>query len=133
MKLTTRSEYSLLAMIFIARNQKDGYVRSKDISEFYGLSKKYMDSFLSILKQQGLLKAKTGKYGGFRLARSADRIFLAEIVRTMDGPLAPTDSVSEFFYSDTPLSSEGQAISFFREIRDYIAHKMEKTSLAEIL
>ena len=133
MKLTTKSEYCLLALIYIARNEDKGYVRSKDISEFYNISRKYVESLLSLLKINGIIKAKTGKDGGFRLARKSSEISLAEIIRAMDGALAPVLSVSKFFHEDTPISREPVLLSIFGEIRDYIANKMENTFLSDII
>ncbi|MCK9224352.1 MAG: Rrf2 family transcriptional regulator [Candidatus Muirbacterium halophilum] len=133
MKLTTKSEYCLLALIYIARNENMGYVRSKDICEFYNISRKYVESLLSLLKTNGIIKAKTGKGGGFKLARKSNEISLAEIIRTMDGALAPVLSVSKFFHEDTPLMKEPTLLCVFGEIRDYISNRLENTFLSSFL
>lgn len=133
MKLTTKSEYCLLALIYIARNENKGYVRAKDISEHYGISRKYIETLLSVLKSNGIIAARTGKDGGFKLARKSSEISLAEIIRTMDGALAPVLSVSRFFHQDTPISNEPVLLNVFGEIRDYIAFKMENTFISDII
>ena len=90
MKLTTKSEYSLLALIYIARHQGDeSYVKIEDICTAYDLSNKYLEQFLSILKQNRYLQARRGAGGGYRLAMPADKISIAQIVRLMDGHIAP--------------------------------------------
>jgi len=133
MKLTTKSEYSILALIYIARKQKNDYVKIDDICTKYDIPKKYLEQLLIILKQNRFLKARRGPTGGYKLARPPENINLAEIIRLMDGALAATESVSKYFYSETPLSKEKKVIKIFHEIRDYIATLLEKTTLKELL
>ena len=133
MKLTTKSEYSLLAMIFIARNQNKGLVSLEDICSFYDLPKKYLEHLIIVLKQSRYLKAKRGSRGGYKLAKPTKDISIAEIIRLMDGALAPTESVSTFFYSQTPLEKEQNVLKIFRDIRDYISNILENTTLQDLL
>jgi Rrf2 family cysteine metabolism transcriptional repressor len=67
------------------------------------------------------------------LAKPASKINVAEIIRLMDGALAPTESVSRFFFSDTPLSREKKIIRVFKEIRDYISNKLENVTLVDLV
>ena len=57
---------------------------------------------------------------------------MAEIVRLFDGALAPTDSVSKYFYESTPVEKEKKLVALFREVRDYAAKKLETTTLADV-
>lgn len=133
MKLTMRSEYSLLAMIYIARAGETEYVRVDDICACYDIPKRYLENLLMALKSNGYLKAKRGVSGGYRLARPATAIAVAEIIRLMDGALAPTESVSVYFYAETPLQKEAKAIELLRDIRDYIANRLEGTTIADLV
>ena len=133
MKLTTKSEYSILALIFLARHEKAGFVKIEEICTYYGIPKKYLEALFMSLKQNGYIKTRRGSAGGYTLARPASRISLAAIIRLMDGALAPTESVSKFFYSDTPLMQEKKVINVFREIRDYIADKLERLMLSDLV
>jgi len=60
-------------------------------------------------------------------------ISIAEIIRLMDGPLAPVGSVSKFFYDESPIEQSEKFIILLREIRDYISDKLEKTTFADLL
>jgi Rrf2 family protein len=133
MRLTTKSEYSLLAMIFIARNSDKSFIKTDDICQEYKISKKYLEHLLVVLKNNRLLKTKRGAKGGYALTRPAEQISLAEIIRLMDGALAPTVSVSKYFYCSTPLEKEKKILVAFKDIRDYIAQKMEKTTLKDLI
>ena len=133
MKLTTKSEYSLLALIFIARNENRGFVKMEDICREYGISKKYLEQIFSSLKQARYIKTKTGASGGYKLTKSARKITVAEIIRLMDGALAPTLAVSKYFFEHTPLEKENKVMRVFREIRDYISDKAERLRIADLV
>lgn len=133
MKLTTKSEYTLLALIYMARNEKDGYIKIEEICEKCQISKKYLELLFTILRQNRYIKTRRGISGGYKLARPASKITIAEIIRLMDGALAPTESVSRFFFSTTPLSKEKQLIKVFKEIRDYVADKLESLKLSDVV
>ncbi|HEX4047615.1 MAG TPA: Rrf2 family transcriptional regulator [Elusimicrobiota bacterium] len=132
MKLTTRSEYALLAMVQLARAENGAYLRASDISCARRIPHKYLEQILLALKQARLLTSRKGARGGYRLARPAGSISLAEIVRRLDGALAPTESVSRYFYEPTPIEGERRLLNVFREIRDQVAAKLEGTSLADV-
>ena len=86
-----------------------------------------------VLKRAGYLKSARGAEGGYRLARPPGQISLAEIIRTMDGALAPVDSASKHFYDRTPVEQHRKLLGVFREIRDYVSRKLEKTTLADLI
>ena len=133
MKLTTKSEYSILALIYIARHQADDFVKIDQICSYYDLPKKYLEQLVLTLKQNRYLKARRGASGGYRLVKDPKEISIAEVIRLMDGALAPTESVSTYFYSSTPLEKESKVLKIFKSIRDYIASIMENTSLSDLL
>lgn len=132
MKLTTKSEYALLALLHIARQEPAAYLSVDAIAGAQGIPRKYLEHILQALKRARVLASGRGARGGYRLARPAARITVAEIVRLMDGPLAPTESVSRYFYEPTPIEKEKSLTRLFRDIRDYVAGKLERTTLADL-
>lgn len=132
MKLTSKSEYTLLALIFMARKPKGSYVKIEEICQAYDIPKKYLEQLLTILRSNGLVKTRRGAEGGYALAKDSRDITAADIVRIMDGPIAPTDSVSRYFYQATPLEKEDTALELFRDIRDYAAKVMESKTLYDL-
>lgn len=132
MKLSTKSEYALLACVYLAKNS-DRYAQSDQISQEYDISKSYLDQILYRLKNNGFVKTRRGSEGGYALRKSAGDINLAEIVRLMDGSLAPTPSVSEHFYEETPIAKERSLVKVMKNIRDYVSDYLEKTKLADII
>jgi Rrf2 family cysteine metabolism transcriptional repressor len=133
MKLTTKSEYSILALIYLARTKKKDFIKAEEICSKCDIPKKYLELLFLTLRQGGYIKTRRGTSGGCKLAKPASKINIAQIIRLMDGALAPTESVSRFFFSDTPLSREKKVIKVFREIRDYISNKLENVTLADLV
>jgi len=132
LKLTSRSEYALLALIHLARAEESEYVPALSIAEAQGLPPKFLEQILLALKRGRLVKSLRGKQGGYQLARPANKISLAEIIRLLDGALAPTDSVSRYFYMPTPVEREKRLLRVFKEIRDVVSAQLEKTTLADV-
>ncbi len=133
MKLTTKSEYSLLALIYITRNENKGFIKIEEICSKCDVPKKYMELLLSILRQSRYIKTRRGASGGYKLAKPASKISIAEIIRLMDGALAPTESVSKYFFSSTLLSKEKNVMKVFKEIRDYVSNKLESIKLSDLV
>lgn len=133
MKLTTKSEYSLLALIYIARHEKQGFIKIDDICHKYNIPKKYLEQLFLVLKQSCFLKARRGASGGYKLALPSEKISVAQIIRLMDGALAPTESVSMYFFAHTPLEREKKIMAVFKEIRNYLANKLEHLKLSDLI
>ena len=132
MKLTLKSEYGLLALSHLARRARDGFVPVSEIAAAQGIPPKFLEQILLVLKRTRLLRSARGRAGGYRLARPAAAISLAEVIRALDGALAPTESVSKYFYESTPIEREKRLLRVLRRIRDEVAGRLEATSLADV-
>ena len=133
MKLTSRSEYALLALLCLARHKTETFISGETIAQEQGIPPKFLQQILLALKRSRYVHSSKGQHGGYRLARQPGEISLAEIVRLFDGALAPTESVSKYLYESTPIEREEGLLNVFREIRDHVAEKLEKTTLADVL
>lgn len=133
MKLTNRSEYALLALIYLGRCETCDYLTVNKIAESQRIPPKFLEQILLSLKRAKYLQSSRGNQGGYRLAKPASDISLAEIIRLFDGPLAPTESVSKYFYEQTPIEKEKKLINVFKEIRDMLSEKLEKTTISDML
>ena len=133
MKLTARCEYALLALIYLARNQMDEYIPVHAIASAQQIPPRFLEEILLVLRRASYVHSTKGKRGGFLLVKSPDRISLAEIIRLFDGALAPTESVSRYFYSPTPIEKEGRLLEVFQGLRDYVAGKLEETYLSDVM
>ena len=133
MKLTSRSEYALLALVYLARRKTPNFVSVETIAEAQAIPQKFLEQIMLALKHAKYVRSAKGQHGGYCLAKPADKISLAEIIRLFDGALAPTESVSRYFYESTPIEKEKKIIQVFRDIRDYVSDKMESTTLADVV
>ena len=133
MKLSKKSEYACLAIIELAENYDKEYIKINDIAKRWSIPKKFLEQILLVLKISGYVSSKQGSEGGYRLAKTPDQITLAEIIRLMDGALAPVESVSKYFYKNTPIEQNKKILNVFVDIRDYVSDKLEKTTFADII
>ena len=75
----------------------------------------------------------SGSRGGYQLAKPAEAVTLAEIVRLFDGALAPTESTSKYFYKPSPIEKERRLLRLFREIRYLVSNHLEAATIADML
>lgn len=132
MKLTVRTEYALLALTYLARHADTGFIATTVIAHTQKIPQPYLVQILLILKQNRYIHSLKGQHGGYALAKKPEDISLAEIIRLFDGALAPTISASKLYYGPTPLQQEKKILFIMKDIREYLAKKLENTSLAEV-
>jgi len=138
MRLSKRGEYGLRAMMRLAEFYRPGpepvITQIKDVSEIEKIPIKYLEQILLALKNAGLLQSRMGQGGGYYLAKPPDRIFLGQIVRILDGPLAPIRCVSQTAYEpcDCPDEKTCGLRLVMGDVRDAIADILDKTSLEDV-
>lgn len=133
MKLSRKSEYACLALIDLAEHDGAGPIKAADVSQRKGIPKKYLNQILLQLSRSGYVRGTRGAGGGYKLAKPAGKITVAQIIRLMDGPLAPVGSVSRHFYQHTPIEKSRKLAGVLRDIRNYISEKLEKTTFADLV
>jgi len=132
MRLSVKSEYALLALGFLSNNYGKGLVKIENIANKFDIPQKYLEQILLTLRKAGYLQSKRGASGGYSLSKSPENIVLADIIRLLDGPLAPINSVSKYFYANTPIEKNQKLMAVFLDIRNYTAMKLEKITLLDI-
>lgn len=107
-----------------------------EIAEQENLPKKFLEAILLELNRNGLVRSRRGRGGGYALAKPADLITFGQIVRIMDGPLAPLACVSINYYRRCDECPDEQSCAIrrvMRRVRDAIAQELDGTSLAKAL
>ena len=137
MRLSKRGEYGLRAMIILAHaynESPDSMVQIKEISEQEKIPGKYLEQILLALKNAGMLQSRMGIGGGYYLARQPKDIDLGQIIRVLDGPLAPIRCVSQMAYE--PCGCPDERTCGLRmvmgDVRNAIADILENTTLADV-
>ena len=136
MRLSKRGEYGLRAMMALAVPGPDGkppVLQIREIAEREQMPGKFLEQILLALKNAGLLHSKMGVGGGYHLARPAAEISLGQIVRVLDGPLAPVKCVSQMAYE--PCGCPDEETCGLRlvmgDVRNAISEVLDGTSLAD--
>lgn len=133
MRITRKSEYALRALVEIALNDGKGVIRAKDIADKENMSVKFLEQVLSLLKHCGIVETRRGVGGGYVMNRPAETITLAEIIRLVDGPLAPISCVSETAYVPCGQNEKLCALkSVMGEVRTVIVNVLEKITIADL-
>ena len=132
MKISQKGLYALQAMMMLARHHNQGAIRIRDIAYEEVLPEKFLELILLELKNARLVESVRGAKGGYQLRRSPADIHLSEIIRLIDGPLAPFGD-AEQLRSLIDRDAEHRALyQVFLDVRDAAAKILESTSLADI-
>jgi Rrf2 family protein len=87
-RVSAKADYALRACIQLAAAEGEGHVKGERISQAQDVPLKFLENILGDLRQAGLVRSQRGAEGGYWLARPADEITLAEVIRAVEGPLA---------------------------------------------
>ncbi len=132
--LSQKCKYALQALLVLAREPNDDLLLVSDIAERENLPKKFLEAILLELNRNGLVRSRRGRGGGYALAKPPEAITFGQVVRIMDGPLAPLSCVSVNYYRrcDDCRDEETCAIrKVMRRVRDAIANELDGTSLQD--
>jgi Rrf2 family protein len=134
MKLSLRGEYALRALIVLGLNHGQDVVRIQSISQQQNIPKRFLEQILNDLRSAGLLESKRGISGGYRLKIPPERISLAEVIRHIEGPLAPVSCVSENFYRRCTCPDEEKCgiRSIMKEVRTAIMNVLGAVTVADL-
>jgi Rrf2 family protein len=134
--LSNKAKYALRALFALSEKYNEGPVLISDLAEQEGIPKKFLELILLELKNHGILQSKKGKGGGYFLGRTPDLIRLGQVIRILDGPLAPLPCVSQTAYRrcdecDDELTCGIRIV--MKEVRDATAKVLDGTTLADVL
>jgi Rrf2 family protein len=107
-----------------------------DIAERENVPRKFLEAMLVDLRKRGLLDSRRGKYGGYRLAKPAEAISFGEIIRIVDGPLAPLPCASKSGFRPCDDCTDANSCSvrwLMLQVRDATADILDNCSLADAL
>ncbi|MCZ7584875.1 MAG: Rrf2 family transcriptional regulator [Deltaproteobacteria bacterium] len=134
MKLSKKGEYALRVMRHLAAENGGKPLSTAYLARTEGVPLKYLEQVLSQLRNQGLLLSTHGKDGGYTLRRPAADISLGDIIRAVDGPLAPIPCASRTAPARCPDCPNDYDTCWLRHlmlsVRDNISDVLDRESLA---
>jgi Rrf2 family protein len=134
--LSQKARYALRAMLHLAAQPKDEPQQIADIAEASNVPRKFLEQILLELKKRGLVHSLRGRSGGYRLGRATKDISFAEIIRSIDGPLAlsPCASATAYRRCEDCVDETICAIrKSLIDVRNSTAKILEQHSLADAL
>jgi Rrf2 family protein len=133
MKISQKGLYALQAMMMLARHHQQGAIRIRDIAYDGDLPEKFLELILLELKNARMVDSVRGAKGGYQLRRPPDQIRLSQIIRLIDGPLAPfADAEQLRNLIDRDLAHRA-LYQVFLDVRDAAARILENTTLADLI
>jgi Rrf2 family protein len=137
MKISKRGEYALRALIDLGIASELGWpmLQISELASKEKLPVKFLEQIFAQLKTAGYVKSRRGKFGGYSLARPMNRIKFGEVIRSIEGPLAPIRCVSQTSYARCSCPDEahcGLRILMF-DVRNAISAILDRYTLADIV
>ena len=133
MKLSTKGRYGVKAMFDLAQHVGEGPISLKSIAERQDISEHYLEQLISGLRKAGLVKSVRGAQGGYLLGREPDKIRIGDIIRVLEGPIAPADCVSEEDPECCVKADYCVTRSIWEKVRDAIAEVLDAITLETML
>ncbi len=132
MKISQKGLYALQALITLARRHEQGAIKIRDIAADSALPEKFLELILLELKNARIVDSVRGARGGYRLRRDPAQIPLSDIIRMIDGPLAPLGD-AELLRGMIANDADHRALyKVFLAVRDAAAKILEHTTIADI-
>ena len=132
MNVSTRSEYGLRALIYLATHGEQRLIPAREISEKWNVPVKYLEQIIKALKDAGIVEARVGVVGGYRLTRAAALITAGEVIRVLDGRIAPMGCVSEYDYEPCEFEPSCGLKSLWGRTRAAMLGVLDQTTIADL-
>jgi Rrf2 family protein len=130
MRISARADYAVRAALQLATSREDGPLKAEAIADAQDIPHKFLEGILNDMRRGGLVVSQRGGNGGYRLAKPAESISIADVIRVVDGPLVSVRGVRP-----PELSYTGPAESLLPlwiALRSNVREILEGVSLADV-
>ncbi len=134
--ISKKTKYGLRAVLLLAREYGRGPLLISEVAEREGIPKKFLELILLELKNKGILQSKKGKGGGYSLGKAPENVTFGQVVRALEGPLAPVPCVSQTAYMKCEECRDELTCGIrivMKQVRDATANIVDGTTLAQVL
>lgn len=132
MKISTKGEYGLRALLELARRFGDGYIQSTEIATARNIPENYLHQLLITLREADLIRSRRGPQGGHMLARPPEHISLAEALIALEGPLAIAACVQDEVASECDFSEQCVIRDVWRRMTQATEDILKQANLADL-
>jgi Rrf2 family transcriptional regulator, cysteine metabolism repressor len=133
MPVSAKCYYALRAIYALAEHTGSTPLKANEIAERQHIPIKFLESIRSHLKGGGYVTSRRGAEGGYLLARSADQLKIGEIIRFVDGPIAPVDCVSVSRPKECEYPGHCPFFGFWGRVRKAISDVVDRTTFADLI
>ena len=136
LRVSTRGEYGVRLMVYLARHYGARPCSLTEVSQSEGLElqQQYLEQLVRALRQHGLVESTRGAHGGYRLSRPPEAMRMSEIVRALEGPIAPMICATEGEMVTICDRLDGCSTHFlWARVRDAVTKTLDSISLADLL
>jgi Rrf2 family protein len=133
LRISQKGLYALQAMMTLAQRYQQGAIKIRDIAYDQDLPEKFLELILLELKNARMVESVRGAKGGYKLRRAPSEIQLSEIIRLVDGPLAPFGDADQLRGLIARDAEHRALYRVFLDVRDAVARILESTTLADIV
>ncbi|UCG27761.1 MAG: Rrf2 family transcriptional regulator [Bacteroidales bacterium] len=134
--LSKKSQYSIYALVKLAKERDKGPILIRDIAESEKIPRKFLEAILLDLRNLGIIASKKGKGGGYYLIKDPAEIDLATIIRKFDGALALISCASKNYYEQCKHCKDERTCgvkNVFDDVRNETDRMLRSTSIADII
>lgn len=131
MKISTKGRYALRLMLDLAMNNTGAFISLKAVAQRQKISDKYLEQIIHQLSKAGLVQSARGAQGGYRLSRMPDEYKVGEILRTVEGSLAPVSCLD----CSTPCAKIDSCltIGLYKKILAAVDGVVDSTTLQDMI
>jgi len=133
LKISHRGLYALKALLHLAEAYEGGLVKIHEIADEESIPEKFLEGILVTLKNARIVASERGREGGYRLRRPPGEILVGDVVRIIDGPLAPFGDAVELAHRVRSEPRHAGLFDLFLEVRNSAAAILDHTSLQDVL
>ncbi len=133
MKLSTKGRYGLKAMFELALNDGKGPIPLRNIADNQNISEHYLEQLISVLKKGNLVNSVRGSKGGYMLTKPPSKITVGEIIRALEGDIAPSDCVLDTKHNNCIKEGYCATKPVWEKIRDSINEVIDSITLADMV
>jgi len=134
--LTAKGKYSLKALTHLAALEPGATAQASEIAAANNIPKKFLDAILGELRNAGIVYSRKGPGGGYMLARAPSKIKIGQVIRTIDGPLAPIACASRTAYQPCRDCDDVKTCAVrltMVKVRDAVADILDRLTIADML
>ncbi|MHB8996698.1 MAG: RrF2 family transcriptional regulator [Armatimonadota bacterium] len=133
MQVPQKTRYALRAMFELAKHYGEGPVRISDIAQRQSIPSRFLEGILNQLRQAGLLRSVRGARGGYEMVNDPATVSVGDMIRIIEGPIAPTACVADDNPEDCPLFGDCVFLPMWKQLAEAVTAVYDGTTFGDFV